>query len=131
MWCSIAPVRVFYWIASDVSHRIEAGSEKKQVGDMSLPYLLNQWLSGACDEIAVAEGSSLIIVCLSTTTDCCWELMKSVGSHGSLSLLFVMNMMVWHLVSDPYKVMTVLIVMLSSKFLCNLIDMDSHCVQSW
>jgi hypothetical protein len=28
-------------------------------------------------------------------------------------------------VSDPYKVMTVLIVMLSSKFLCNLIDMDS------
>jgi hypothetical protein len=28
-----------------------------------------------------------------------WELMKSVGSHGSLSLLFVMKVTVWHFVT--------------------------------
>jgi hypothetical protein len=38
-----------------------------------------------------------------------WELMNSVGSHGSLSLLFVM---VCHLVSDSHEVMTALIVVL-------------------
>jgi hypothetical protein len=36
----------------------------------------------------------------------CWELMNSVGSHGSLSLLFVMKvMMVCHFVSDSHEVM--------------------------
>jgi hypothetical protein len=29
----------------------------------------------------------------------CWELMNSVGSHGSLSLLFVMKVMVCHFVT--------------------------------
>jgi hypothetical protein len=43
----------------------------------------------------------------------CWELMNSVGSHGSLSLLFVMKVMVCHFVSDSHEVMTALIVMLS------------------
>ncbi len=42
----------------------------------------------------------------------CWELMNSVGSHGSLSLLFVMKVMVCHFVSDSHEVMTALIVML-------------------
>jgi hypothetical protein len=36
----------------------------------------------------------------------CWELMKSVGSHCSLSLLFMMKVMVWHFVSNSHKVMT-------------------------
>ncbi len=42
----------------------------------------------------------------------CWELMNSVGSHGSLSLPFVMKLMVCHFVSDSHEVMTALIVML-------------------
>jgi hypothetical protein len=36
----------------------------------------------------------------------CWELMNSVGSHGSLSLLFVMKvMMVCHFVNNSHEVM--------------------------
>jgi hypothetical protein len=42
----------------------------------------------------------------------CWELMISVGSHGSLSLPFVMKVMVCHFVSDSHEVMTALIVVL-------------------
>jgi hypothetical protein len=42
----------------------------------------------------------------------CWELMNSVGSHGSLSLPFVMKAMVCHFVSDSHEVMTALIVVL-------------------
>jgi hypothetical protein len=42
----------------------------------------------------------------------CWELMNSVGSHGSLSLLFVMKVMVCHFVRDSHEVMTALIVVL-------------------
>ncbi len=42
----------------------------------------------------------------------CWELMNSVGSHGSLSLLFVMKVMVCPFVSDSHEVMTALIVVL-------------------
>jgi hypothetical protein len=38
--------------------------------------------------------------------------MNSVGSHGSSSLPFVMKVMVCHFVSDSYKVMTALIVVL-------------------
>jgi len=41
-----------------------------------------------------------------------WELMKSVGSHGSSSLLFMMKVMVCHFVSDSHEVMTALIVVL-------------------
>jgi hypothetical protein len=44
----------------------------------------------------------------------CWELMNSVGSHGSLSLPFVMKVMVCHFVSDSHEVMTALIVVLPS-----------------
>jgi hypothetical protein len=40
------------------------------------------------------------------------ELMNSVGSHGSLSLLFVMMVMVCHFVSNSHEVMTALIVVL-------------------
>jgi hypothetical protein len=42
----------------------------------------------------------------------CWELMNSVGSHGSSSLPFAMKVMVCHFVSDSREVMTALIVML-------------------
>jgi hypothetical protein len=42
----------------------------------------------------------------------CWELMNLVGSHGSLSLLFVMKVMVCHFVSNSHEVMTALIVLL-------------------
>jgi hypothetical protein len=42
----------------------------------------------------------------------CWELMNSVGSHGSLSLPFMMKVMVCHFVSDSHEVMTALIVVL-------------------
>ncbi len=44
----------------------------------------------------------------------CWELMNSVGSHGNLSLPFVMKVMVCHFVSDSHEVMTALIVVLPS-----------------
>jgi hypothetical protein len=40
------------------------------------------------------------------------KLMNSVGSHGSLSLPFVMKVMVCHFVSNSHEVMTALIVML-------------------
>jgi hypothetical protein len=40
------------------------------------------------------------------------ELMNSVGSHGGLSLPFVMKVMVCHFVSDSHEVMTALIVVL-------------------
>jgi hypothetical protein len=42
----------------------------------------------------------------------CWELMNSVGSHGSSSLPFMMKVMVCHFVSDSHEVMTALIVTL-------------------
>ncbi len=42
----------------------------------------------------------------------CWELMNSVGSHGSSSLPFVMKVMVTDFASDSHEVMTALIVVL-------------------
>jgi hypothetical protein len=42
----------------------------------------------------------------------CWELMNSLGSHGSLSLPFMMKVTVCHFVSDSLEVMTALIVLL-------------------
>jgi len=42
----------------------------------------------------------------------CWELMNSVGSHGSSSLPLVMKVMVCHFVSNSHEVMTALIVVL-------------------
>jgi hypothetical protein len=39
----------------------------------------------------------------------CWELMKSVGSHGNSSLLLVMKNGLWHFVSNSDKVMALLI----------------------
>jgi hypothetical protein len=41
-----------------------------------------------------------------------WELMNLVGSHGSLSLLFMMKVMVCHFVSNSHEVMIALIVVL-------------------
>jgi hypothetical protein len=42
----------------------------------------------------------------------CWELMNSVGSHGSSSLPFMMKVMVCHFGSDSHEVMTAPIVVL-------------------
>jgi len=42
----------------------------------------------------------------------CWELMNSMGGHGSSSLPFVMKVMVCHFVSNSHEVMTALIVVL-------------------
>ncbi len=42
----------------------------------------------------------------------CWELMNLVGSHGSLSLPFMMKVMDCHFMSDSHEVMTALIVVL-------------------
>jgi len=42
----------------------------------------------------------------------CWDLMNLVGSHGSLSLLFVMKVMICHFLSDSHEVMSALIVLL-------------------
>ncbi len=55
------------------------------------------------------------------------EMMKSMGSHGSLSLQFMMKVMVWHFVSECHKFLTTLIVPLpvkscSGDFSANLTD---------
>jgi hypothetical protein len=42
----------------------------------------------------------------------CWEMMNSVGSHGSLSQSFLMKVTFYHFVNDSHEVMTALIVML-------------------
>jgi len=44
--------------------------------------------------------------------------MKSVGSYGISSLLFVMKVMVSHSGRDSHKVMTALIVMLPANCYC-------------
>jgi hypothetical protein len=46
------------------------------------------------------------------------ELMTSVGSHVSSSLLFVIKVMVWHFVSSSHMVMIEVIVMLPSNCCC-------------
>jgi hypothetical protein len=54
--------------------------------------------------------------------------MKWVGSHGSLSLLFVMKVTVWHFLSNSNKVMTALPLIMFKllwRFLCNFIDICS------
>jgi hypothetical protein len=48
------------------------------------------------------------------------ELIKSVGSCGNLSLLFMMKVMVWQFMSNTHKFMTALGVMLPSKCWCRL-----------
>lgn len=60
----------------------------------------------------------------------CQEMMKSVGSHGPLSQLFMTKvMMVWDLVGDSYKVMATLIVMLPSK--CCHRDFSTVSIDMW
>jgi hypothetical protein len=62
---------------------------------------------------------------------CCWELMKSVGRHSSLSLLFVMKLMVWHFVSTTLTrldmtydcILCHVILKLLWRFLCNFVNM--------
>jgi hypothetical protein len=67
----------------------------------------------------MVQMGSFIMVCPSFWEDYymliythCWELMNSVGSHGSSSLPFVMKVTVCHFVSDSHEVMTALIVVL-------------------
>jgi hypothetical protein len=50
----------------------------------------------------------------------------------SLSLLFMMKVMVWHFVSDSHKVMTALIVVLPSNCCCGVFSVHfSHHLCSW
>jgi hypothetical protein len=58
----------------------------------------------------------------------CWELMNSMGSHGSSSLLFVMKVMVCRFVSDSHEVLTALIVMLP---LIVVVEISLQLDQSW
>jgi hypothetical protein len=60
----------------------------------------------------------------------CWELMNSVGSHGSSSLPFVMKVMVCHFVSDSHEVMTALIVVLPLIVVVE-ISLQLHGSVSW
>jgi hypothetical protein len=46
-----------------------------------------------------------------------WKLMKSVGSHGSSLLLFIMKV---HVLSDSQKVMTIIVFVLTSKCCCGV-----------
>jgi hypothetical protein len=71
----------------------------------------------------------------------CQELMKSAGSHGSVSLLFVMKVMVWNFVGNSHKVMTATSVMLPSNccwgdfsaisYMCDVAEADAWWYPSW
>jgi hypothetical protein len=68
------------------------------------------------------NADAWIMVCLRCWADYnlliythCQKLMNSVGSHGSLSVLFMMRVMVWCFVSNTHKVMTAFIVMSPSR----------------
>ncbi len=58
----------------------------------------------------------------------CWELMNSMGSHGSSSLPFMMKVMVCRFVSDSHEVLTALIVMLP---LIVVVEISLQLDQSW
>jgi hypothetical protein len=59
------------------------------------------------------------LLCTLITYTCRWELVKLVGSHSSVSLLFVMKVKVEQFVSGCHKeVMTALIVLLPSNCCC-------------
>ncbi len=87
-----------------------------------------------CTEI---QAQIFRMICLNFCACCyilmythCWKLTKAVGSQGSSWLLFPMKVMVWHLVSDSHKAMSVLIAMLPFIFLlwrvvCNFRHMCS------
>jgi hypothetical protein len=104
--------------------------------DLSLQCYPTSWLrlpiaSRNATEIQAAD--ICIFVCLKIWADYCIliytthceELMKSVCSYGSSSLLFMMKVMVGHFVSDSHKVMTTLIVMLIFKSVVQ-ISLQSH-----
>jgi hypothetical protein len=89
-----------------------------------------------------------IMVCLKFLADYylliythCQELMKSAGSHGSVSLQFVMTVMVWNFVGNSHKVMTAISVMLPSNccwgdfsaisYICDVAEADAWWYPSW
>jgi hypothetical protein len=59
---------------------------------------------------AICGWESQIVIYLSTPHH--WELIKSVGSHGSSSLLFCDEVMIWYFMSASHKVLSALIVIL-------------------
>jgi hypothetical protein len=67
----------------------------------------------------------------------CWELMKLMDSHGSLSLPFMIIVMVWCFVSGSHKVMTTCccVIMKLWRSLCNFVDICFHlfrcCTPKW
>ncbi len=57
-----------------------------------------------------------------------WELVKSVGSNSSLSLPFMMKVMVWCYVNNAHKVMTPIIFVMFNLVLMELIQQSaSNC----
>jgi hypothetical protein len=80
--------------------------------------------------VMVCSDFGQIVICFICTH--CQELMKSVGSHGNLSMLFMMKVMVWHFVSDflsygyAYSHCCVTFKLLLWKFHCNFIDIIMH-----
>ncbi len=67
-------------------------------------------LIGSFDCVLASQRETVVGVMLIYTH--CWELMNSVGSHGSSSLPFVLKVTVCHFVRDSHEVMTALIVVL-------------------
>jgi hypothetical protein len=67
--------------------------------------------------LAATSGSHLILplsaLSLPLIYICCWKLMKSVGTDGSLSLPFVRKVMVGYFVNDTYKVTAALLFVVS------------------
>jgi hypothetical protein len=73
-----------------------------QLNDRVFPLFLEFWwklrMQILCNGLPETWADSSILIYIHYL-----ELMKSVGSHGSLSLLFMMKVMVWDFVSNSHK----------------------------
>jgi hypothetical protein len=73
-----------------------------QLDDRVFPLFLEFWwklrMQILCNGLPETWADSSILIYIHYL-----ELMKSVGSHGSLSLLFMMKVMVWDFVSNSHK----------------------------
>jgi len=103
-WCSVCGRRCCSWNEGHYRHFLLA---------MSLECLANL-MTGSSHCFWNFDGNSgcrfCVMFCLKLWADSSiliyihhLELMKSVGSHGSLSLLFMTKVMVWHFVSNSHK----------------------------
>jgi hypothetical protein len=93
-WLAISSSRQTSWPSLPLASRNATGTEKCDRNSGQRFYRM------ACPDF----GQIYYVLIIYTH---CWELMESVGSHGSLSLLFMMKVMVWHVAC---KVMTAIAV---------------------